>query len=268
MISLLSRGLSIGLPQLAPRVVQPGTSLTLWIQGQAALSTPRGPGPASFCGPPLSLPQREGTCRWLPSRLPGRDCGASSLMGAQTSPLASTGCPLLPTTPRCPDLCLLIPEATGLPVMLSPRFGGGSAHGSPRTLTRPKLSALLMLLCSTEAVPQAAGAVDARALGRLWLSFRRRWLQQGRSRNKGQAGPTACGHMAVLSRDVCATADEMERLRAEQRGLTPRGKDWASVQFTRSVMSDSWQPHGLQHARLPCPSPTPGACSNSCPSSW
>jgi len=30
-------------------------------------------------------------------------------------------------------------------------------------------------------------------------------------------------------------------------------------------MSDSLQPHGLQHARLPCPSPTPGACSNSCP---
>ena len=32
-------------------------------------------------------------------------------------------------------------------------------------------------------------------------------------------------------------------------------------------MSDSLQPHGLQHARLPCLSPTPGACSNSCPSS-
>ena len=27
-------------------------------------------------------------------------------------------------------------------------------------------------------------------------------------------------------------------------------------------------PHGLQHARLPCPSPSPGACSNSCPLSW
>ena len=39
------------------------------------------------------------------------------------------------------------------------------------------------------------------------------------------------------------------------------------VQFSHSVMSDSLQPHGLQHARLPCPSPTPGACSNSCPSS-
>ena len=32
-------------------------------------------------------------------------------------------------------------------------------------------------------------------------------------------------------------------------------------------MSDSLQPHGLQHTRLPWPSPTPGACSNSCPSS-
>ena len=38
-----------------------------------------------------------------------------------------------------------------------------------------------------------------------------------------------------------------------------------SVQFSCSVMSDSLRPHGLQHARLPCPSPTPGACSNSCP---
>ena len=40
-----------------------------------------------------------------------------------------------------------------------------------------------------------------------------------------------------------------------------------SVQFSRSVMSDSLWPHGLQHTRLPCPSPTPRACSNSCPSS-
>ena len=38
------------------------------------------------------------------------------------------------------------------------------------------------------------------------------------------------------------------------------------VQFSHSVMSDSLQPHGLQHSRLPCPSPTPGAYSNSCPS--
>ena len=41
----------------------------------------------------------------------------------------------------------------------------------------------------------------------------------------------------------------------------------ASVQFSHSVMSDSLQPHGLQHARLRCLSLTPGAYSNSCPSS-
>ena len=38
----------------------------------------------------------------------------------------------------------------------------------------------------------------------------------------------------------------------------------SSVQFSRSVMSDSLQPHGLQHARPPCPSPTPGVHSNLC----
>ena len=58
-------------------------------------------------------------------------------------------------------------------------------------------------------------------------------------------------------------------------------KDWCSrwsanilatlceepVQFSCSVMSDSLQSHGPQHARLPCPSPNPGVYPNSCPSS-
>ena len=43
-------------------------------------------------------------------------------------------------------------------------------------------------------------------------------------------------------------------------------KTW-QVQFSRSAVSNSLWPHGLQHDRLPCPSPTPGAYSNSCPSS-
>ena len=41
-----------------------------------------------------------------------------------------------------------------------------------------------------------------------------------------------------------------------------------SVQFSLSVMSDSLRPHGLQDTRLPCSSPTPRACSNTCLSSW
>ena len=43
----------------------------------------------------------------------------------------------------------------------------------------------------------------------------------------------------------------------------------SSVQFSRSIMSNSLWPHGLQHARPPCPSPTPGVYSNSYPlSQW
>ena len=46
------------------------------------------------------------------------------------------------------------------------------------------------------------------------------------------------------------------------------GIQFSSVQFSHSVVSDSLRPHELQHARLPCPSPTPGVYSNPCPSSW
>ena len=43
---------------------------------------------------------------------------------------------------------------------------------------------------------------------------------------------------------------------------------FSSVQFSRSVVSDSLWPHESQHTRPPCPSPTPGVHPNSCPSSW
>ena len=39
-------------------------------------------------------------------------------------------------------------------------------------------------------------------------------------------------------------------------------------QFSHSVVSDSLRPHGVQHARPPCPSPTPGVYSGSCSLSW
>ena len=44
--------------------------------------------------------------------------------------------------------------------------------------------------------------------------------------------------------------------------------NFTSVPFSHSVMSDFLRPHGLQQSRLPCPSPIPGAYSNSCPWSW
>ena len=49
--------------------------------------------------------------------------------------------------------------------------------------------------------------------------------------------------------------------------LIPGSGRSLTVQFSHSVVSDSLRPHRLQHTRLPCPSPSPRACSNSCPSS-
>ena len=53
----------------------------------------------------------------------------------------------------------------------------------------------------------------------------------------------------------------------KQPELSHSYKAYISVQFSRSVVSDSLWPHELQHARPPCPSPTPKVHSNSCPSS-
>ena len=55
------------------------------------------------------------------------------------------------------------------------------------------------------------------------------------------------------------------RPHAPWKGFNPWNE--ISVQFSHSVVSDSLQPCGLQHARFPCPSPIPRARSNSCPSS-
>ena len=59
-------------------------------------------------------------------------------------------------------------------------------------------------------------------------------------------------------------------------GLQRAGHNWRDrahtrkdiIQFRSSVVSDSFPPYGMQHTRLPFPSPTPRPYSNSCPSSW
>ena len=57
------------------------------------------------------------------------------------------------------------------------------------------------------------------------------------------------------------------KITLSKRYLHSHGHCISSVQFSRSVVSDSLWPHEPQHARPPCPSPTPGVHSNSCPSS-
>ena len=74
----------------------------------------------------------------------------------------------------------------------------------------------------------------------------------------GQVSGISCGYFKNLSL-LCLWSSEFNMY---QRDLPYN----MLLQFSRSVMSDSLQPHGLQHARLPCPSPTPVAYSNSRPS--
>ena len=87
---------------------------------------------------------------------------------------------------------------------------------------------------------------------------------------------TGAGCHALLQRDLPNPGIKPASLIScvSQKGslpLVPPGKPHtiiSSVQFSHSVVSDSLRPHWLQHARFPCPSPTPKAYSNSCPSCW
>jgi len=59
---------------------------------------------------------------------------------------------------------------------------------------------------------------------------------------------------------------DIENKQVVTRGVEHMGmRKISSVQFSHSIVSDSLRPHGLQHARPPCPSPTPRAYSNSRP---
>ena len=68
----------------------------------------------------------------------------------------------------------------------------------------------------------------------------------------GLSCPTACGILADEGSNPCRPHWQADSL---------------LLKLSHSVASDFLRPHGLQHARLPCPSPIPRACSNSCPSS-
>ena len=73
--------------------------------------------------------------------------------------------------------------------------------------------------------------------------------------------PSALPSLAVHSSVVLFALETSASFQLNPVGVP--GCSPLTVQFSRSVMSDSLRPHGLQHARFPCPSPTPEACSNS-----
>ena len=87
--------------------------------------------------------------------------------------------------------------------------------------------------------------------------------------------PFRAVHGAEERASYCFSSESLWRIDAKQaqRGSHEHGWRLQSfslrVQFSRSVVSDSLWPHGLQHTRPPCPSPTPRVYPNSCPlSRW
>ena len=81
----------------------------------------------------------------------------------------------------------------------------------------------------------------------------------------GVSPPSRSGALFSFHHVLCCP----DSWKLESTGKCTRHHQFSSAQFSHSVMSDSLWPHELQHARPPCPSPTPGVHSNSCPwSQW
>ena len=99
--------------------------------------------------------------------------------------------------------------------------------------------------------------------GALWEIIRYRWRHKGRVLTIG-----------LVSSEEGKTPEPPFHVHTQERPCEDTVRRWLtdpasrrSVQFNHLVTSNSLQLYGLQHTRLLCPSPTPEACSNSCPSS-
>ena len=84
------------------------------------------------------------------------------------------------------------------------------------------------------------------------------WGPAGREK-AGQSGPRGAGNGTAVG-SLSWVFASYPRLGAKK----PESQKHQLLSFSRSVVSDSLRPHGLQHTRLPCPPLPPGACSNSC----
>ena len=96
-------------------------------------------------------------------------------------------------------------------------------------------------------------------------------IQQGQKRKSKQNTTTKIHNLARNRNEsddpACKARDCPNLWQCEHYTALMISEQLSSVQFSRSVMSDSLWPHESQHARPPCPSQTPGVYSNSCPSS-
>ena len=94
-----------------------------------------------------------------------------------------------------------------------------------------------------------------------WMAIVKKWKITSIAKNVEKWKPLCM--VAGNVNDAAAVKSNSMLLKKLNRELLPL------LLFSHSVMSNSLWPHGLQYARLPCPSPAPGVCSDSCPlSRW
>ena len=132
-------------------------------------------------------------------------------------------------------------------------FDSYSPWNSPGQNTGVGSLSLLQGIFPTQVSCTVADSLPAEPQGKPISSIVSRYTLQGSSKEFWFHSPILWGYK--VSYKNCKYVNSLYVVPLEK----------ALVQFSHSVMSNSLQPQGLQHARLPCPSPTPKADSNSCP---
>ena len=144
-----------------------------------------------------------------------------------------------------------------------PRYFLGPVTWVYPTFFSPYLSA-----CSTQRCMGAKSLQSCWLFVTLWTVTRQAPLAVGLSRQEYWSGllfPSP-RNLPNLGFKAWSLALQVDSSLSEPPGKPQwHAERHSSVQFNHSVVSDSLQPRGLQHARLPCPSPTPRACTNSYP---
>ena len=88
-------------------------------------------------------------------------------------------------------------------------------------------------------------------------------MKNSNEKSGGEASSAAASFVLMLIRNQLSDSTDCSPPGSSVHGIFQARI--SSVKFSHSVVSDSLRPHGLQQARPPCPSPTPGGHQNSCP---
>ena len=242
------------------------------LDGLPLFSSPKKGICAQNCCVAEDLPERNGTTLFQTNR---------DLTETLEAPPSTRATPLaaLPRPTAAPER-LLLPLPTLISRPPSPRGAVAAPHPAHSLGSTPAVLHTSLphapLCCRLPACFLAPERAHTASPGKHWprrqsgWSLRARVGLSGREAEREPASPGRRGAVCWISSSETepqGPASPQQKVQMAQAPyLLPGTKaDQPPVQFSHSVVSDSLRPHGLQHARPPCPSPTPRVYSNSCP---